>query len=186
MTEVHQERELIDRARNGSVDAFEGLMRLHQDRLYRFLVVRGMSPSDAEDVVQEAFLSAFRYLGSYKTRWRFSTWLYTIARRIASRLPQPADPEVIPEMPDEPERHVAELQQRGALWGMARTVLSGEQFSALWLFYGEDFDVAEISRVLDRSRSWVKVNLHRARNRLAEALEDDDWGRSMSDEPIRT
>ena len=183
---VEREQEWIDRAREGSVDAFDELMKLHQDRLYRFLVVRGLPSADAEDVVQDTFLAAYRHLASYRSRWRFSTWLYTIARRQASRRKGSSpEPTVSVTEPQQPDQHATDLQLRDGLWGRARELLADDQYSALWLYYGEDFDVAEIARVTGRSRPWVKVNLHRARQKLAQALTDPTEGR-LRDEPVRT
>ena len=180
------ERELVDRARRGSVEAFDELMRMHQDALYRFLVVRGMNPADAEDVIQETFLSAWRYLHSYRPRWAFSTWLYTIARRTAGRLKSEPGPGPQPESMPAPDEQAASDERRGRLWETARGLLNDDQFTALWLYYAEELEIAEIARVLRRGRSWVKVNLHRSRNRLAAALESEGRGRTMNDEPIRT
>ena len=73
------ELELIDRARQGSVDAFEQLVFNYQDRLYRFLLVRATNRADAEDVLQDTFVAVFKYLPSYRPKYRFSTWLFTIA-----------------------------------------------------------------------------------------------------------
>lgn len=73
------EQELIDRVRKGSVGAFEQLVLRDQDRLYRFLLARTDNRSDADDALQEAFVAAFRHLSSYRSRYQFSTWLFTIA-----------------------------------------------------------------------------------------------------------
>lgn len=164
------EQGLIERARAGSLEAFDRIMRHYQDRLYRFLLMRGLAPADAEDAVQDTFLAAWRYLGSYRPRWRFSTWLYTIACRKAAAKPPPdfgTEPAPVPG----PDESACVAEQRENLWSSARKLLSGEQFSALWLYYGEDMETEEIGRILGRSVSWVKVNLHRGRQRLNSHLE---------------
>lgn len=79
--ELPGELELINRARQGSADAFEQLVLHYQDRLYRFLLARAANRADAEDALQEAFVLAFKYLPGYRRRYRFSTWLFTIAVR---------------------------------------------------------------------------------------------------------
>jgi RNA polymerase sigma-70 factor (ECF subfamily) len=53
--------------------------------LLRFLLTRCANYADAEDVLQDSLISAFRYLHSYDPRWRFSTWLYRIAIRNAAK-----------------------------------------------------------------------------------------------------
>jgi len=168
-----EERMLVERARSGSLDAFDALMRAQQDGLYRFVRVRGASEADAEDIVQDTFIAVWRYLGSYRPRWRFSTWLYTIARREAARRPQPHEslPEELVASGDGPSGRAAALEQRDNLWSVARRVLPTPWFEALWLFYAEDRSVAETARVLERSTPWVKVTLHRARKRLADVID---------------
>ena len=164
------EQAVIERARDGSLEAFDTLMREHQDRLYGFLRVRGLEPADARDVLQDTFLAAWRHLGSYRSRWRFSTWLYTIARRRAGRRRGPA---AVPERPAPPgpDTVASADQLRDNLWTTARRLLSDEPYTALWLHYGEERTVEEIATILGRGRSWVKVNLHRSRKRLGEYLE---------------
>ena len=73
------ESKLIAAAKAGSADAFCGLAELYRERLLRFLLTRCASFADAEDVLQDTLIAAFRYIHSYDSRWRFSTWLYRIA-----------------------------------------------------------------------------------------------------------
>ncbi|MDH3909427.1 MAG: RNA polymerase subunit sigma-24, partial [Gammaproteobacteria bacterium] len=70
------ELQLIAAAKAGSADAFCDLARRYRERLLRFLLTRCANYADAEDVLQDSLISAFRYLHSYDPRWRFSTWLY--------------------------------------------------------------------------------------------------------------
>ena len=77
------ELQLIEAAKAGSADAFADLVRSYRERLLRFLLTRCSSLADAEDVLQDTLISAYRYIHSYDPRWRFSTWLYRIAIRNA-------------------------------------------------------------------------------------------------------
>ncbi len=84
---------LVGRAAAGDVDAFRGLVELHQARIVAFL--RGLCgcPEQALDLAQETFLSAYRHLGSFRQESRFSTWLHSIAlnhARSAGRRRRPA------------------------------------------------------------------------------------------------
>ena len=73
---------LAERAVLGSHDAFDTLALRYQARIYR-LACRLVGVDDALDVVQEAFLSAFRHLGAFRRESKFSTWLYRIAMNAA-------------------------------------------------------------------------------------------------------
>lgn len=173
---VETERRLIERARTGSLDAFDELVHAHRDRLYRFVLVRGASAADAEDIVQDAFLAAWRHLGGYRPRWRFSTWLFTIARRRAGRrrIDHVELPAVLIDASDGPQEIAQDDQRRANIWLLARELLPSSWFDVLWLYYAEDRQTGEIARILGRSVAWVKVTLHRSRKRLAERINADD------------
>jgi len=74
-----ESRELVERIRSGDLEAFEEIIRLHERRILGMSVQMGLSPSDAQDVCQEAFLRVFRYLGSFRTGQSFEAWLWRIA-----------------------------------------------------------------------------------------------------------
>ncbi len=166
------ERDLIDAARDGSVLAFTELVLAHRSRLLRFLLTRCPTYADAEDALQDTLLNAFRYLSSYDPRWRFSTWLYRIAVRNALKLHRPG--EALDEEPADPAadplQHCIDASERENLWLTARRVLADDVCTALWLRYVEDMSVNDVAAVLDRSASWTKVNLMRARRSLDAAL----------------
>lgn len=81
----HSEAELVLRASEGDADAFESLIGLTSPRVYRMLVRALGNPSDAEDVLQETFVKAWRALPRFRREAQFSTWLYRIAMNEASR-----------------------------------------------------------------------------------------------------
>jgi RNA polymerase sigma-70 factor (ECF subfamily) len=73
----------IEKARRGDGEAFRVLVERHSRALFRLGFRMTGNESDAEDVVQEAFLKAYRQLGSFSGRASFSTWLYRIAANCA-------------------------------------------------------------------------------------------------------
>ena len=171
------ELDLINRARQGSVDAFEQLVTHYQDPLYRFLLVRGASRADAEDALQETFVAVFRHLQSYKPKYRFSTWLFTIALRQLGKVRnhRPESTGALDGLACDqagPEQHGIQIQRRRSVWETAKVCLGDAQFTALWLFYIEDMPLAEIAKIMKRPSGWVKVNLMRARRRLSKELQD--------------
>lgn len=162
------ESKLIAAAKAGSADAFCRLAQRYRGRHLRFLVTRCASFADAEDALQDTLIAAFRYIHSYDSRWRFSTWLYRIAIRNAAKLRGP-DVEEIGDLRDEEndplQQCIADSESQN-LWLSARRTLSDEVFTAMWLRYAEDMSVNDISTSLDRSVSWTKVNLMRGRRAL--------------------
>jgi len=167
-------------ARRGSVPAFETLVARHEAGLFRFLYQRTRDAGLAEDLVQEAFLRAWQKLELYDPRWRFSTWLYTLAanlsvsaHRARGRDPElegaPSEAEGCSAEPD-PAHVAAQADEGRALWDFAAGVLRDEERSALWLRYAEERSMEEIGAILGRPTVTTRVLLFRARARLAEAL----------------
>ena len=155
--------------------AFTDLVRNYRAGLLRFLLTRSSSFADAEDALQDTLINAYRYLHSYDSRWRFSTWLYRIAINNVARL-KPADTVELGDLSDEegdPLRHCIAASERENLWQCARRHLSDEVYTAMWLRYVEDMSVNDISAALERSVSWTKVNLLRGRKTLDAELNKD-------------
>ena len=175
------ERQLIDAAKAGSAEAFGELASAWRMRLLRFLLTRCSSHADAEDALQDTFVAAFRYLHSYDQRWRFSTWLYRIAIRNAHKMRT----ENVVEFGDlgdeeaDPLMHCIADSDRQNLWISARRVLNDDVFAAMWLRYVEDMSINDIANAMDRSASWTKVNLMRARQALdAEMNRENDGNKA--------
>lgn len=172
---MSDELKLIAAAKAGSVDAFTDLVRAYRQRLLRFLLTRSPSYADAEDVLQDTLIAAFRYLHSYDPRWRFSTWLYRIAIRNAARLRSPEMIEIgdLRDEENDPLQQCIADSETDNLWVSAREVLNDEVYAAMWLRYAEDMSVNDISQALERSASWTKVNLMRGRRVLETHMNGD-------------
>jgi len=168
-----------DCARLHGCDAcFEELVRRFQSPLLHFLTRRVGSRQDAEDLLQETFLAVFRNLERYRSTWRFSTWLFTIANRLAissrrrRRLPSGATGQLaVVARGGDPSANAQDNEMRSTLWDAVQQILDPDAFTAVWLSYVESMPADEIGRVLGRSTNAVRILLHRARARLAERLE---------------
>ena len=169
------EEHLIALAKEGSASAFGRLVESYQGRLMRFLLARCRSRADAEDALQDTFINAFRYIGSYNSRWRFSTWLFRIALRNASRTFRAMDATHVdvPDTADDPLEACIAASERENVWLTARRLLSTDAYSAMWLRYVEDMSVKDVARALDRPMSWTKVTLMRSRRRLSAVYEGE-------------
>lgn len=169
------DEELAERARQGCREAFAELVDRLGGRLQQFLRQKVGNVHDAEDLMQDTFVKAYRFLGNYKGQGRFSTWLFTIAYRLASnhyhRRPKMQSGAEPPAGDPEPLEILAEREAKKSLWDAARA-LPDNQFEALWLKYGEDLSIKEIARVTGKTQVHVKVLLYRGRKSLAARLGD--------------
>ncbi len=175
------ERELARRAQQGCVASFGELAHRFEGRLVSFLLRRSPSRADAEDAAQEALMRAWKNIGRYDETYRFSTWLFTIASRIASEQRRAvgrgaaakqrlaaagAGKARIERREDGPERPAA-----SDVWRTAEAILARDQAEALWLRYAMEMGIGEIAEVMGRTRVGVRVMLFRAREKLARALD---------------
>lgn len=70
---------LVQRAKGGDAEAFEGLMRMYEARVIALGMQMGLSRDDAMDACQETFIKVFRYIARFETGRSFFKWLYRIA-----------------------------------------------------------------------------------------------------------
>lgn len=175
---------LVERARSGDGEAFDELVRRHQDRLWGFLASWVRDPDDRQELVQEVFLAAFRGIGRFRGDARFRTWLFQIAvnqarafRRRAARRPPLLEIDALTEpdlgLPNRPvapapDAAAAGREARERIWDLVAEMPESWQ-AALRLRYLEGLSQPEIARALGVPVGTVKVHLHRARKRLAEA-----------------
>ncbi len=160
----------------GDGGAFAILAERYRPALCRFLAQRLPETIDPEDLAQDTLARAYEQIHRYDDRWRFSTWLFTIGRRLAidqmrrGRLERSAPPadEAAGAGPT-PLRVVADREQRANLWQAARDLLTDDQHEALWLRYGQSMPVDAIARAMGRNAVSVRVLLYRARRKLAAA-----------------
>jgi RNA polymerase sigma-70 factor, ECF subfamily len=178
---LNDETQLIHAAIGGDSAAFGDLVRRYQDRLYTAVVHIVGCRSEAEDVVQDAFVQAYVKLETFKHNSRFYTWLYRIAfnvsisRRRRRRVEvswdetrdltgdEPVDDDLSPTQP-------LEQAERRELLQQAMTLLTEEHRAIIVLRHMEDFSYEDIAQILDISVGTVRSRLHRARAALLEHL----------------
>jgi RNA polymerase sigma-70 factor, ECF subfamily len=168
--------ELAVRAQAGSLEAYSALVDCFQDRLFNFLLRRVRASADAEDLTQEAFIRAWQRISTYRPDWRFSTWLFTIAVRLAvsegrrstRRTERLGEAHAALGAADGAKLIGGE--ERSQIWALVGELLSHDQQTAVWLRYVEDMAITDIARVMGRSQVAVRVMLFRARGILASAI----------------
>jgi RNA polymerase sigma-70 factor (ECF subfamily) len=163
-------------AANGCLQSMESLFLKHEQRLHRFLFSRMQDHTQAEDLLQETFIIVCRKIHRYNPTYAFTTWLFTIANRLAAsawRKHRPTE-QIMPGIEDSspgPATVAEANDKRDNLWSSARELLNDSQYAALWLHYGEDLPVRDIAQSLGKTPPGVKVLLHRARKKLAAGLD---------------
>ena len=176
------EQKLIEAAQNGDQKAFGQLIRIHQKKLFRFIASLTSSFDQADDIVQEAFVRAWKNIKKFRLGYDFYPWLSTIARNLAynelarqekeqsldSLKEQGFDP-VETEFDPMGQLLDEESQKRfyEALWSMPAIYRS-----VFVLRHFEEMDYAEIGSYLKIPPGTVNSRLHRARQYLMEKLKD--------------
>lgn len=176
-----EEQTLIRRAAAGDREAAGVFVRAYQNQLYAYLLRLSGRRELAEDIVQDAFVRVLTNLDRFDPRFRFSTWLFTIARRLfinAIQKHQPAyDSDTVSARAgrsDRPEASVIQEDSDAAsrdLLQRALMSLSLEQREVLLLFHQQDWPIWLIAEHMAMPEGTVKSHLHRGRRRLREAME---------------
>jgi RNA polymerase sigma factor (sigma-70 family) len=184
------DEELVQRVQNGSEFAFNELVDRHSDTVYRQARVISGSVHEAEDIVQETFLKAFKYIDRFSpSKASFKTWLLTIARNQSIN--------VFSSLKRKAVRLFAEEEIEGSDWGsgtnMSRTTnaesllsvkqefsrvmdalkkIPERQRTALLLKTQEDMSYDEIAVIMQTSASAVESLIFRARKTILEIVKD--------------
>ncbi len=172
--------ELIEAALRGQQSGYEQLMQRYQNRLFVSIRHDVGCPVIAEDIVQEAFVRAFRYLDSFKRQSNFYTWLYRIAlnsrrdyirnRNRMISLDAVSQPyEMSTELRESPA-HCTERQEERCQVRAALTRLSDHYRTILILREFEGFNYQRIAEILQVGKGTVRSRLSRARAQLKKEL----------------
>lgn len=176
---IVDELNVIHRAQQGDAQAFAGLVEAYQGPVYRLALGMGLSPHDAEEVAQEAFVAAWRGLPSFRGDSKFFTWLYQLTHHAAidflRREKRHGDMMALSERPEigdgenQPEEIVEQQGDREAV-AAAMQELTPEYREILLLRYMQELDYDEIAAVLAVPVGTVKSRLNRAKAQLKEIL----------------
>ena len=169
---------LVERAQDGDDRAFESLVRLHQDSVYRIALRTLGNAAEARDTAQEALITAWRKLPELRDPHTFRAWLHRIVGRLALN-------SVRARRPEEPaEDDHTGLREQAA--GPADRALATDLDEALrealsglpppqricWVLREmEGLGYEEIAEIVDTTPTAVRGRIHRARTYLVEALE---------------
>ena len=188
MDEMISDEEILARIRSGDKSACDLCIEKHAPSLYRLALRLMNNEADAEDVVQESFLNAFKAIDTFEGRSELGTWLYRITynnvmMRLRGRPPDPVSVDSTLDLSEEgalvpqqfydwcclPEEDFQSAEVRLELEKAIRT-LSPALGSTFILRDLEGLSTRETAVALDASEDVVKTRLRRARLQLREAL----------------
>jgi RNA polymerase sigma-70 factor (ECF subfamily) len=179
------ERELVRMAQNGTVEAFEELVRRHQQRVFAVVTRILRRREDVEDVSQQVFLKAYVSIRRFDMRSAFSTWLYKIAvnecwdslrkKKVRPLVYESDLSEEQVQLLDSyaqadrgPSGHGQQVEARD-LAERLLSALSEEDREILLLKEVEGLSVQEIAEIFELNVNTVKVRMFRARANMMEA-----------------
>ena len=177
----------------GASEPFEELIRRYQVKIVNFIYRSTGDFQRAEELAQEAFMRVFRSAKSYDARYRFSTWLYTIAKNLASnelrdrsRNPDtfhireadwPGDGTFVADLVSartkEPHRILTDREMRTKL-ASAMSKLEPDHRMALVMKEYDGMTYAQIADVFEASPGTIKSWLHRSKRQLAGFLKESE------------
>jgi RNA polymerase sigma-70 factor (ECF subfamily) len=181
MAEKEADAELVRLAQGGNERAFQALVVKYQRRIARHVARYVRRAGDVEEVVQDAFVRAYRGLGAFRGESSFYSWLYRIATNAAfsflkkdareiqaDEADEPFDPGVSDEQT--PER-ILLARQIGDAVERAMARLQPELAEALTLYEVEGKSYQEIAQMMGTPIGTVRTRIFRAREFIAQRLE---------------
>ncbi|HET9894356.1 MAG TPA: RNA polymerase sigma factor [Streptosporangiaceae bacterium] len=169
---------LVQRAQEGYVEAYSELTDRHGGLAYRVALRLLGNHHDAEDVAQEALITAWQRLPGFSARSSFSTWLYQIVTRRAlnriSRTRSAESLELIDEVPDQAPDPGDTAVQRHAADAVinAITALPPPQRVVIVLHHLEGLSNSEVARITGSTVPAVRSQLFRGRRTLGKVLQE--------------
>ncbi len=174
---------VINRAIKGDETALRHLLDKYKAFAFTIAIRIVKNREDAEEIVQDSFLKAFRALRSYKRSGKFSTWLYKIVyhtaltsirgnKIIIDHIDQYCDDQL--PMSENYSDGLIKLnnEDQKRYLKMAISQLKDTDKLMITLFYTVELSIIEVAEITDRNPSTVKVIIHRARQKLNVILTD--------------
>jgi RNA polymerase sigma-70 factor (ECF subfamily) len=186
-TEHVDDTELASRAARGDPAAFERIMRRHNQLLFRTARSILRHDADAEDALQEAYLRAWRSMGTFQDKARLSTWLVRIVinealgrlRRRSSQVVafgatiDALDPTMNDLMEGDPDQRPDRAAMRAEIRGLMEAHIDAlpDAFRTVFVLRAvEEWNVDEVALALDLPEATVRTRFFRARGLLREGL----------------
>jgi RNA polymerase sigma factor (sigma-70 family) len=168
-----EESGIIERVQQGDANAFSLLVTKYQDIVFSIALKVIKNRHDAEEMAQESFIKAYRSIGSFQGKSKFSTWLFRITyntciSHIRKKKYPASDIDNLLVEDEEGEESFDGFPEENRIryLELALKQLPGDDYLLIVMYYYEDQSVDEICMVTGLSESNVKVKLFRARKKL--------------------
>ena len=182
MSAGQNDNELISKVLQGDHQAYAGLVHRYQNYVFTLTLRLVKNREEAEEVAQDVFIKAYKYLADFRGDAKFSTWLYTIVNNTCISFLrkkklniQSLDDERIFATADNQDAGFradgVEQKSRHAMVAEAISQLRPDDSAIITLFYKNEQSLEEIAQILGLEVNTAKVRLHRARTRLKELME---------------
>ncbi|HNR16805.1 MAG TPA: sigma-70 family RNA polymerase sigma factor [Chitinophagaceae bacterium] len=176
------DNDLISKVLSGDQQAYAGLVTRYQNYVFTLTLRMIKNREDAEEVAQDVFIKAYKYLADFRGASKFSTWLYTIVNNTCISFLRKKkleihslDNEGVFEVADSRDSgfraDLVEQKSRHTMVGNAISMLNPDDAEIITLFYKNEQSLDEIAQILGLEVNTAKVRLHRARTRLKEKME---------------
>ncbi len=176
------DKDIISAVLQGNKQAYAELVNRYQNFVFTVCLRYTSSREDAEEIAQDIFVKAYRYLSDFRGDSKFSTWLYTIVNtscitflRKKRLQTHSLDDEKVFAVADNIDggmrANQVEQKSRIAMVNQAIQLLSPDDAKIITLFYKGEQSLDEIGEILGIDPNTVKVKLHRARVRLKDKME---------------
>ena len=176
------DNEIISKVLNGDHQAYAGLVNRYQNYVFTLTLRMVKNKEDAEEVSQDIFIKAHKYLADFRGASKFTTWLYTIVNNTCISFLRKKkldihslDNEKVFEAADSLDSgmmaNMVEQKSKLAMVNDAISLLNPDDAQIITLFYKAEQSLEETAQVLGIETNAAKVRLHRARTRLKEKME---------------
>ncbi len=176
------DNEIISKVLNGDRQAYAGLVDRYQNYVFTLSLRIVKNREDAEEVAQDVFVKAYKYLADFRGASKFTTWLYTIVnntcisflRKKKLQIHSLNDEHVFDtaDMKDSGmSANLVEQKSKVRMVSNAIEMLNADDARIITLFYKGEQSLDEIAQILGLETNTAKVRLHRARGRLKEKME---------------
>ena len=173
----NNDKYLIEQILKGDINSFRFIVERHKDKSFNLAVKICGNREDAEEVVQDSFLKAYRSLGSFRMESNFTTWLYRIVYNAAVSRVRNKDENTAPleETPSfretgNNENELFDNEHKKLLINFALGKLNEVDRGLITFMYYDDLTIDEIEKITGLSASNIKVRLHRSRQKMLEIL----------------